>query len=228
MHLSEALEDVDINEDFKCKWKELEAALYKAIGKEQNITRLSNFFDKNYSEFHSQHLELIIDQVEHHVNSVLGKPTTVVTDSKGRTLSDFTYTLKTKYRLIFNIVRHLGDDFKQMKDYILQSIADMFDDIKTLIDISDFQKKLVTAFDTRGILNSYRNDIIQAPKKNISANKAEVKKDKEDKKDTPEAVKTFKDEFIKARIPTNKDKEHRTETAAIATNLAEDPNIKTP
>ena len=46
MHLSEALEDVDINEDFKCKWKELEAALNKTIGKEQNITRLSNFFDK--------------------------------------------------------------------------------------------------------------------------------------------------------------------------------------
>ena len=51
MHLSEALEDVDINEDFKCKWKELEAALYKAIGKEQNITRLSNFLTKIFQNF---------------------------------------------------------------------------------------------------------------------------------------------------------------------------------
>ena len=109
--------------------------------------KVVKFFDKDFSEFHSQPLELIIDQVEHHVNSVLGKPTTVFTDLKGRTLSDFTYTLKTKYRLIFNIVRDLGGDFRQMKEYILQSIADMFDDIKTLIDISDFQKKLVTAFE---------------------------------------------------------------------------------
>ena len=102
------------------------------------------------------------------MNSVLGKPATVFTDPKGRTLSDFTYTLKTKYRLIFDIVRHLGGDFKQMKDYILQSIADMFEDIKTLIDISDFQKKLVTALDTKGLLNSFKNDIVPPPKKNIS------------------------------------------------------------
>ena len=129
---------------------------------------MSNFFDKDYINFHSQPLELIIDQVEIHVNSVLGKPATVFTDPKGRTLSDFTYTLKTKYRLIFDIVRHLGGDFKQMKDYILQSIADMFEDIKTLIDISDFQKKLVTALDTKGLLNSFKNDIVPPPKKNIS------------------------------------------------------------
>ena len=53
------------------------------------------------------------------MNSVLGKLTTVFTDLKGRKLSDFTYTLKTKYMLIFNIVRHLGGDFRQMKEYIL-------------------------------------------------------------------------------------------------------------
>ena len=70
MYLSDDLEDADINEDFKCKWRQLETALYKAIGKEQNITRLSNFFDK----------ELIIDQMDYHENLVLGKPNTVFKD----------------------------------------------------------------------------------------------------------------------------------------------------
>ena len=116
MHLNEALEDVDIEEDFQCKWKDLETALYQAIGKEQNIARLYNFMDKKASDFHSAPLELIIDQVEDHVNSVLGKHTTAYTDSKNRTLCDYTFTLKMKYMLIFNIIRPLGGDFKQMKE----------------------------------------------------------------------------------------------------------------
>ena len=61
MYLSVELEDIDINEDFTCKWGQLEQAFYNAIGKEQNIIRLSNFFDKDYEQFHSQPLELIID-----------------------------------------------------------------------------------------------------------------------------------------------------------------------
>ena len=73
MHHNELLKDEDINEDFTCNWSDIETALYKAISKEQNIVRLSNFFDKDYDQFHSQPLELIIDQVETHVNSVLGK-----------------------------------------------------------------------------------------------------------------------------------------------------------
>ena len=68
MYLSVELEDIDINEDFTCKWGQLEQAFYNAIGKEQNIIRLSNFFDKDYKQFHSQPLELIIDQVDYHVN----------------------------------------------------------------------------------------------------------------------------------------------------------------
>ena len=130
MYLGVELDGIDSNEDFSYKWGQLETALYNAIGKEQNIIRLSNFFDKDYAQFHSQPLELIIDQVDYHVNSVLGKSTAVFKDDKGRTLSDYTYTLKTKYRLIFNIVKHLGGDFKQMKEYILQLIANMHDDIK--------------------------------------------------------------------------------------------------
>ena len=74
MHLKETI-DEDIDEHFRCKSKDLETALYKAIGKEQNITILYNFMDKKASDFHSAPLELIIDQVEDHINSVLGKHT---------------------------------------------------------------------------------------------------------------------------------------------------------
>ena len=51
MHLKETI-DEDIDEDFRCKWKDLETTLYKAIGKEQNIARLYNFIDKEASDFH--------------------------------------------------------------------------------------------------------------------------------------------------------------------------------
>ena len=94
MYLGIELDDIDINEDFSCKCGQLEQAFYNAIGKEQNIIRLSNFFDKDYAQFHSQPLELIIDQVDYHVNSVLGKSTAVFKDDKGRTHSDFTYRTK--------------------------------------------------------------------------------------------------------------------------------------
>ena len=80
MHLKETI-DEDIDEDFRCKWKDLESALYKAIGKEQNIARLYSFMDKKASEFHSAPLDLLMDPVEDHVNAVLGKDTTAYTDS---------------------------------------------------------------------------------------------------------------------------------------------------
>ena len=36
------------------------------------------------------------------------------------------------------IVRPLGEEFKLVKEYIQQVIANMFSDFKTLIDIKDF------------------------------------------------------------------------------------------
>merc|ERR1712030_126899 len=104
------------------------------------------------------------------------------------TLSEFTYTLKTKYRLIFNIVKHLGGEHKQMKEYILQLIANMFDDIKLLIDVADFQKKLVEAYEIKGLLSSYKNDIIPAPKKSMAVNESKIKNDKRDKYDKKDKV----------------------------------------
>ena len=76
-----------IDESFLCKWKIIEEALYSAVGREQNVTRLYNFVDKDGSDFNPYPMELLIDQVENHVNAVEGKDTTAYTDSKHRTVS---------------------------------------------------------------------------------------------------------------------------------------------
>ena len=89
--------DYDINEDFPCKWKDLEEALCNAIGKEQSITRLSNFLDKNYTDFNSQPLEILFNQVDCEVDSALGRSTAVIKDSKGRSQTDLTFAVKSKY-----------------------------------------------------------------------------------------------------------------------------------
>ena len=64
MYLKQELDDEDIEENFTCKWSHIETALYSAINKEQNVVRLANFFSKDYESFHSQPMELQIDQVE--------------------------------------------------------------------------------------------------------------------------------------------------------------------
>ena len=96
----------------------------------------------------------------------------------------------------------------------------MFTDITTLIDIKDFQKALNTSF--KGILTTFKNQVIQAPKKNMSANKAVI--DKEAKEDTPERTKQFKAEFLKKKASGKADKEFQQGAAAIASKLCDDSN----
>ena len=169
--------------------------------------------------------------MDYHVNWDLGKSTAMFQDSKGRTLSDSIYTLKTKYRLIFTIVKHLNGEFKKIKEYILQLISNMHDEIKILIDIQDFQKKIAEAFEAKGLLSSYKNDILPAPKKSMSVNEAKIdmkidKKDKKDREDSPAGVKAFNDEFRKEKVSAAKDLAIKNEVTALATKLAEYPANK--
>ena len=105
----------------------------------------------------------------------------------------------------------------------------MHDDIKKLIDIQDFQKKIEEAFEAKGILNSYKIDVTPAPKKNMAVNEAKVKMDKKDKKDRQDStagIKAFFIEFKKDKLSQAKDLEVRNEATALATKLAEDPTNK--
>ena len=43
-----ALEGVDLEADFTCKWSVIEKALFKAVSKEQNTIRLENFLERGH------------------------------------------------------------------------------------------------------------------------------------------------------------------------------------
>ena len=116
-----------------------------------------------------------------------------------------------------------------MKDYIFQQITTMHDDQEKILDVQDFQKHLTTELDKKGLLSTYRNDIIPAPKKGVVVNetKIEKKKDKnakgekvEDKKD----LQAFKDEYSKQQILAADDIALNKKVADLAKKLAE--NLK--
>ena len=113
-----------------------------------------------------------------------------------------------------------------MREYILQLVSDMLVDSKKLVDIADFQEKLVEAFDIKGILSSYRNDNIPAPKKSLTVNETKIKKDAAEKKDDPAAVLKMSSEFKKVKLPFKEDDEVKKEIDNIALKLAEDTSLK--
>ena len=110
----------------------------------------------------------------------------------------------------------------------MQLIANMYDDIKLLVDIQDFQTNLATAFETKGLLSQYRNDSIPAPnKKNLTVKETKIKEDKKDrkeKKDTPEKKKAFDEQFDKEKITAKDDTAIQKEVTELAMKLAEEPN----
>merc|ERR1712055_513531 len=102
------------------------------------------------------------------------------------------------YDLIFDIARHLGNDFKIIREYIMQQCTKMHDGVSERTDIAAFQDHLAKIFETKGVLLQFKNDNIPAQKKqNVSINEAKIKKKKNDKngkfetvEETPELRKT--------------------------------------
>ena len=156
--------------------------LLQLNGKEQNVHRMSNFFAKDHSSFNSKPMELIIYDVDIHVDRTLGRSEKTFTDRKGRIQSHFTYLLKTKYSIIFQIAQNLPTEVKLMKDYILQTIADILDDIEKFIDISEFQKNLAIEFDRKGNLGDYKTYLVPAYKKSLTVNETKIKPEKKNNK----------------------------------------------
>ena len=67
--------------------------------------------------------------------------------------------------ILLGVTEHLGGDFSLVRDYIEQEISNMFEDFKTLMDIKDFQTKLVNEFTTRNQIKIFRNKDVPAHKK---------------------------------------------------------------
>ena len=65
--------DTDVEDGFVCRWRDVKKAMFTAVGKENKVNRLYAFLDKKPSDFHGAPLELLIGQVDMHVDSVLGK-----------------------------------------------------------------------------------------------------------------------------------------------------------
>ena len=115
----------DISESFSCKWSIIEEALYNAVGRQQNVTKVYNFIDKDGTDFNSYPLEILFDQIDDYVDNVAGKDTSSFVDKKHRTVSDYTFTTKWKYILIMRLVRSLSGEFKFVKEHIQQAVPDM-------------------------------------------------------------------------------------------------------
>ena len=194
VHLKTEL-NIDVDSDFTCKWKIIEKCLYKALSKEQNTTWLANFYNTGYEAFHSKPFELLINDVDTFVDTTLGTSTASFTDSKGRVLSNYLYSIRHKYELIFNIARHLNNDFKIVKTYIMQEITKMSDELEKVVDIGDFQTNIAIILESKGVLSQFKNEDIPAPKKNVAVNEVKVKNDK--KKETVEEPKEALEKFNK-------------------------------
>ena len=160
--------EADLDSDFSCKWAIIETAMYAAMSTEQNTQRLANYYDNDSKHYHSLPMELLINKVEVEVDSYLGKTDTNSTDSKNRILSNYTRKIIRKYDIIFNIARGLGADFKIMRDVITKECTAMHDNMKEYIDIEDFQKKLVIAFEAKGVISQFRTENIPAPQKSLA------------------------------------------------------------
>ena len=111
-------------------------------------------------------------------------------------LSPYSYSTYHKYIIILGIIENLGSEFNQVKDYIELEINDMFDDYKTLLDIKQFQDKIVAELTTRNVIKIFRSIDVPKPNNQKSINNSGVTDEKKsDNKDIT------RDEFKTKRIP---------------------------
>ena len=99
--------DKDVEDGFVCVWKDVEQAMFQAIGKENKVNRLYTFLEKKSSDFHSKPLELLIGDVDNQVDALLGKSVLSHKDTKGRMISPYTHYTYQKYMLILGIIKPL-------------------------------------------------------------------------------------------------------------------------
>lgn len=155
---------------------------------------MSNFFAKDYSHFDSKPMELIIFEVDTHIDKTLVRSEKTCADKKGRAHAIITHHLMTKYGIIFQIAENLPAEVKLMKDYICQKTSDILNDIEELLDISEFQVSLTEEFNKIGNLGEYKTFIVPPCKKRLTVNETKFK---EGKKDTATAVKNIKSDLSK-------------------------------
>ena len=167
-----------MDDDFVCTWQNVEDAMFQAVGKESKVNRLHSFNKIKSSEFHSKLLEILIADIDGKIDASLGKSLLYQKDTKGRMISPYSYSTYHKYNIILGITEHLGSEFSHIRDFIEQEISDMFDDFKTLLDIKDFQEKLVKEFTKRNLIKLFRTKDVPKLTKQTNVNTSGVTEEK--------------------------------------------------
>ena len=209
----------EVDDNFSCIWENVETALYQAVGQENKVKRLYGFNKITASSFYGKPLEIIIANVDEKINEIWGDSQIMHKISTGKMVSIFGFTLIYKYTLILGIVENLGSDFGQVKDVIEQEITSMLEKPTTLMEIPDFQKKLVQDFITRHVILTFRNKEVPKPnQKNVSSGEFSEKKQESANSDQT------KEEYVKLKKPIVKDWETAKELADTIKGLTNDEN----
>ena len=209
----------EVDDNFTCSWKDVESAIYRAVGQENKVKRLHGFNKIKASSFYDKPLEIIIASVDEKINETWGNSQILYKSMNGKTISIYSFCLIYKYTLILGIVENLGSDFGQVKDVIEQEITSMLENPNTLIEIPDFQKKLVEEFTTRHVILTFRNKDVPKPKQaNVST--GEISEKKQDAGNSE----PFKEEYKKLKQYAVKDWETAKEIAEKAKGLTTEEN----
>ena len=191
----------DVNDDFVCTWQNIEDAMLQAVGKENEVNLIYAFNKIKSSDFHSKPLEIIFADVDSKIDESLGRSTEFHKDTNGRMISPYSYSTYYKYNLILGVIENLEGEFCQLKEYIEQKISNMFNDCKTLVDISIFQKELIEEFTSKNAIKMFRTKDVPNPNNKPSVNKSEVSEKKKNESTN------VRDEFKKKKIDMIKDLE---------------------
>merc|ERR1712105_122102 len=135
--------------------------------------------------------------------------------------------IRRKYDLIFEIAKHLSNDFKIIREYIIQICTKMHDREIEWMDIDAFQKHLAEIFETKGVLLQFKNDNIPTHKKQtIPVNETKIKKEKNSKfevvEETPELKKAYQAEIKKFNINIKEDNALKQEVDNMAMDIGKD------
>ena len=210
----------DVDNDFICTWEDVESAMYNSVGQENKVSRLHTFNEIKASNFYGKSLELTITDVDEKVDAVWGNSEVLYKDSRGRTISAYSYSIIHKYTIILGITKHLGAEFDQVKDYIEVEITSMLENLNTLMDIQDFREKLVTEFNTRNVIRIFRSKLVPQQRKAANVNSGEVA----EKKEGSDFSKSAKEEFNSLKTKPVKDWETAKEFAEKFGKLSNETN----
>merc|ERR1711940_324421 len=184
----------NIQGDFSVKWNVIEECLYKAISDLEGVTRLDNFLNLNYTRFTGRTLELLIYDVDREVDAFQG------TWDKTTHPGKYMHSLLTKYELIYDVVRNMGDKYAQLKECAKKEIAKLYFDSDGIKDISELQQFLLDKFEAKSIADSYNKDVIHVGSKKIPTQTAKVKEGKWTKEDLEKYKLTWQKKVPKKEV----------------------------